>query len=141
MTCCGIHRSPTWGHMMGTQTETAILFSDIRDFTEFTARKGDRQALALAKTHQQLANKASHAHTGAVVKAYGDGVMVRFDSAGSAVKAAEVPDKIGHQSIVIPGFVAAISGELEEELSGWEIKVGPREAIGIPSYLKQMAND
>jgi acetyl-CoA decarbonylase/synthase complex subunit gamma len=67
----------------------------------------------------------------------------KFDAEriAKAVKAAEVPDKISHQSIVIPGFVAAISGELEEELSGWEIKVGPREAIGIPSYLKQMAND
>jgi acetyl-CoA decarbonylase/synthase complex subunit gamma len=36
-------------------------------------------------------------------------------------------------------MVAAISGELEEELAGWEILVGPREAIGIPSYLSHLA--
>ena len=45
-----------------------------------------------------------------------------------------MPDKINHRKIIIPGFVASISGELEEELSGWEVLVGPREAIGIPSY-------
>jgi acetyl-CoA decarbonylase/synthase complex subunit gamma len=66
----------------------------------------------------------------------------KFDAEriAKAVKAQEVPDKINHQSIVIPGFVASISGELEEELAGWQILVGPRESIGIPSYLRQMAN-
>ena len=29
-----------------------------------------------------------------------------------------------------------MSGELEEELPGWEIQVGPREAVDIPAYLK-----
>jgi len=32
--------------------------------------------------------------------------------------------------------VAVLSGELEEELPGWEIKVGPREAVNLPQYLK-----
>ena len=31
----------------------------------------------------------------------------------------------------------AISGELEEELPDWEIKVGPREAVDLPAFLKQ----
>ena len=66
----------------------------------------------------------------------------KFDAEriAKSVKAAEAESKISHKSIIIPGFVAAISGELEEEMPGWEIKVGPREAIGIPSYLKQLAN-
>lgn len=29
---------------MGEQIETCILFSDIRDFTEYTAKKGDQQS-------------------------------------------------------------------------------------------------
>ena len=29
------------------------------------------------------------------------------------------------------------TGELEEELPGWEILVGPREAVDIPAYMKQ----
>ena len=65
----------------------------------------------------------------------------KFDAEriAKAVKSSGVTDKIDHQKIVIPGFVASISGELEEELAGWEILVGPREAIGIPSFLRQMA--
>jgi len=63
----------------------------------------------------------------------------KFDAEkiAKSVKAMNVPDKIKHRKIVIPGFVSTISGELEEELPGWEILVGPREAIGIPAYLKQ----
>ena len=38
--------------------------------------------------------------------------------------------------IVIPGYIAQISGELEEELPGWKITVGPREAVDIKGYLK-----
>jgi acetyl-CoA decarbonylase/synthase complex subunit gamma len=47
-----------------------------------------------------------------------------------------VPSKVSHKKIVIPGLVSTISGELEEELPGWEILVGPREAIHIPAYLR-----
>ncbi|MCJ7626584.1 MAG: acetyl-CoA decarbonylase/synthase complex subunit gamma [Anaerolineaceae bacterium] len=54
------------------------------------------------------------------------------------VKRFEVTDKINHRQIVIPGDVAVISGELEEELPGWEVKVGPREAVDLPSFMKQV---
>jgi acetyl-CoA decarbonylase/synthase, CODH/ACS complex subunit gamma len=66
----------------------------------------------------------------------------KFDAEriAKAVKATGVPDKINHKKIIIPGFVSSISGELEEELPGWEVMVGPREAIGIPSFLKQWAS-
>ena len=46
-------------------------------------------------------------------------------------------DKVAHKNIVIPGYAAAISGELEEEMAGWKILVGPREAAHIPKYLKE----
>jgi acetyl-CoA decarbonylase/synthase complex subunit gamma len=52
------------------------------------------------------------------------------------VKQFNVADRISHRKIVIPGLVAVISGELEDELSGWEVMVGPREAVDIPAYLK-----
>jgi len=53
------------------------------------------------------------------------------------VKRFEVGSKINKKRIIIPGHVAVISGELEEELPGWEIKVGPREAVDLPAFLKQ----
>lgn len=53
------------------------------------------------------------------------------------VKRFDVESKINHKSIILPGHVAVISGELEEELPGWDIKVGPREAVDLPAFLKQ----
>ena len=38
--------------------------------------------------------------------------------------------------IVIPGYVAQISGELEENLPGWKVLVGPQEAGDIESFIK-----
>lgn len=52
------------------------------------------------------------------------------------VKASGIGDKLTHKKLVIPGHVAGLSGEVEEELPGWQILVGPRDAVDIPSYLK-----
>ncbi|MGD2144025.1 MAG: acetyl-CoA decarbonylase/synthase complex subunit gamma [Anaerolineae bacterium] len=52
------------------------------------------------------------------------------------VRNTQVADKIGHRKLIIPGHVAVLLGELEEELPGWEILVGPREAVDLPGYLK-----
>ncbi len=64
----------------------------------------------------------------------------KFDAEriAKAVKSSGVKDRIGHQRVIIPGAVAVLSGELEEELQGWQIMVGPREAVDIANYLKAM---
>ncbi|NIA12457.1 MAG: acetyl-CoA decarbonylase/synthase complex subunit gamma [Nitrospiraceae bacterium] len=46
-----------------------------------------------------------------------------------------VGGKIDHKKLILPGLVAVLSGSVADE-SGWEILVGPREASGIVSYLK-----
>ncbi|MBU3933724.1 MAG: acetyl-CoA decarbonylase/synthase complex subunit gamma [Candidatus Omnitrophica bacterium] len=48
-----------------------------------------------------------------------------------------IKEKVSHQEIIIPGYVAVLSGKLEED-SGWKVKVGPKEASGIPSFLKSL---
>jgi acetyl-CoA decarbonylase/synthase complex subunit gamma len=62
----------------------------------------------------------------------------KFDAEtiAKAVKTFDAGAKIAHKKITLPGHVAVLSGELEEELPGWEIQVGPREAVDIPAYLK-----
>ena len=60
------------------------------------------------------------------------------DRIAKAVQAAGVEGKIRHKRIIIPGQVAVLSGELEESLAGWQIMVGPKEAVDIPAYLKTM---
>ena len=53
-----------------------------------------------------------------------------------AIKQFGVGDKVDKKVIVLPVHVAVLSGELEEELPDWEIKVGPREAVDLPAYMK-----
>ncbi|HLB25077.1 MAG TPA: acetyl-CoA decarbonylase/synthase complex subunit gamma, partial [Nitrospirota bacterium] len=43
---------------------------------------------------------------------------------------------ISHKELIIPGYVAVLSGALEDKLPGWKITVGPREANGLPAFLK-----
>jgi acetyl-CoA decarbonylase/synthase complex subunit gamma len=64
----------------------------------------------------------------------------KFDAEriAKAVKTSGVKDKVGHQKVIIPGHVAVLSGELEEELQGWQVMVGPREAVDVGGYLKAM---
>ncbi|MBS1250348.1 MAG: Corrinoid/iron-sulfur protein large subunit [Chloroflexi bacterium] len=47
-------------------------------------------------------------------------------------------DKVTKKRIVLPGHTAVLSGELEEELPDWAVKVGPKEAVDLPSYLKEV---
>jgi len=49
----------------------------------------------------------------------------------------KVKDLVSHNRLIIPGYVAVMSGELEEK-SGWNVLVGPKEASGIPSFLKKI---
>ncbi|MDM8525256.1 acetyl-CoA decarbonylase/synthase complex subunit gamma [Desulfococcaceae bacterium HSG8] len=58
------------------------------------------------------------------------------DDVGIFVKKCGIADKVKHQEIIIPGYAAAIAGDMEEELPGWTITVGPREAAHIPAFLK-----
>lgn len=64
----------------------------------------------------------------------------KFDAERIAkdVKRFDVATKVNHKRMVIPGHVAVISGELEEELPDWEIRVGPREAVDLPAFMKQV---
>jgi len=70
-----------------------------------------------------------------VMTAWAAGKFVA-DLIGPFVKKSSIEDKIKHRKLVIPGYAAAESGGLEEELSDWEIMVGPRDAAHIPAYLK-----
>jgi acetyl-CoA decarbonylase/synthase complex subunit gamma len=58
------------------------------------------------------------------------------DIIGPAIKKSDIESKIKHRKLIIPGYIAAESGGLEEELPGWEILVGPRDASNLPAYLK-----
>ena len=52
------------------------------------------------------------------------------------LKESGVENSIKHRELIIPGYVAILSGAIEDKLDGWKVTVGPREANGIPAFLK-----
>ena len=51
------------------------------------------------------------------------------------LKKSGIENMVSHRTLTLPGYVAVLSGKLEE-ISGWNISVGPREASGIVNYLR-----
>jgi acetyl-CoA decarbonylase/synthase, CODH/ACS complex subunit gamma len=70
-----------------------------------------------------------------VMTAWAAGKFVA-DTVGPFIKKCGIAEKINHKKLTIPGYAASILGDLEEELPGWQITVGPREAAHIPAFLK-----
>lgn len=54
-----------------------------------------------------------------------------------ALAASGLADKVKHREVIIPGYVAVISGKLQEK-SGWKVIVGPRESSGIVSFSRSI---
>jgi acetyl-CoA decarbonylase/synthase complex subunit gamma len=51
-------------------------------------------------------------------------------------KESQLEEKVTGREIIIPGYVAQISGDLEEGLPGWTVLVGPQEASDLESFIK-----
>jgi acetyl-CoA decarbonylase/synthase complex subunit gamma len=60
------------------------------------------------------------------------------ETAALFIKKSGIEGKTKSRKIVIPGLLARIKGELEDEMPGWEVIVGPREAAGISSFLPEL---
>jgi len=69
-----------------------------------------------------------------VLNAYADDKLTA-EKIVKTVKEYGVMEQVSHKKLIIPGLVAVLSGEVEEG-GGWEVIVGPEEAAGIPSFLK-----
>ena len=50
----------------------------------------------------------------------------------------EIEDKLKSRTLVIPGKVAVLKGEIEERLPGWTIIVAPNEAVELVKFLREM---
>lgn len=59
------------------------------------------------------------------------------ESIARILKESDISKKVSLRQVIIPGYVAVLSGKLEED-SGWKVLVGPREASGIPAFLKSL---
>jgi acetyl-CoA decarbonylase/synthase complex subunit gamma len=59
------------------------------------------------------------------------------DAVGMFVNKSGIFDKVKHKKLIIPGYAAAISGDLEEEVKDSEVLIGPRDASQITKFLKE----
>lgn len=48
----------------------------------------------------------------------------------------DIENKIKNRTLIIPGKVAVMKGEIQEKLPEWNVVVGPTEAVQLPKYMK-----
>jgi acetyl-CoA decarbonylase/synthase complex subunit gamma len=48
-------------------------------------------------------------------------------------------DRLKSRTLLIPGKVAVLKGEIEESLPGWNIVVAPNEAVGLVKFMKELS--
>jgi adenylate cyclase len=101
------------------ETEVAILFTDLVDFSDWALEAGDQAALELLRRVGTVGDAAICAHGGQVVKRMGDGLMAVFSSTRSAVDAA-------HEARVEVGGLA---------VSGYRPKLRAGVHVGRPRKL------
>ncbi|MEM2896914.1 MAG: acetyl-CoA decarbonylase/synthase complex subunit gamma [Candidatus Bathyarchaeia archaeon] len=74
-----------------------------------------------------------------------EGLAVEVSVAGGQFTAADVKDlisssgvedKVKHKKLIIPGLAARLKGDIEE-LTKWEVIVGPRDSSEIKSFLEK----
>jgi acetyl-CoA decarbonylase/synthase complex subunit gamma len=71
-----------------------------------------------------------------VLTAY-SGDKLNEECVKAAIDKFGVERKVNHRKMIIPGYVAVMSGKLEEA-TGWEVLVGPRESSMLPKYLQEV---
>jgi acetyl-CoA decarbonylase/synthase complex subunit gamma len=116
-------------HMIGTPDETSPVFVTTNFSLTYFTVEADTET---ARTPAWLV----------VVHTDGQSVMTAWaadkfnaETIAKAIADSNVAEKVNHRRAVIPGGIAALSGKLEE-LSGWEILVGPKESAGIAAFMR-----
>lgn len=91
-----------------------------------------------------------------VEKAKTDAWLIVIDTEGTSVQSAvagkkftsdkivelieefNLAEKVKHKSVILPGYAARLSGELEDMLKDWRVFVGPRDSAGIKKFLEKI---
>jgi len=97
----------------------------------------------IVSTELEATGVASHL---AVVDAEGLSVLTAWsagkfsgDRVAKALKEMGISERVQHRNVIIPGYVAVISGELEDGLgAGWRVLTGPQEASDIAPFLRDV---
>jgi len=71
-----------------------------------------------------------------VLTAY-SGDKLNEKTVADAMAKNNVEKLVKHRKLIIPGYVAVMSGKLEEA-TNWDVLVGPRESSMIPKYMQEV---
>jgi len=63
---------------------------------------------------------------------FGGSVISKF------IKDSGIEEKTKNRKLIIPGKVAVLKGDIEDSLPGWEVVVGPDEAMHLPRFLREL---
>ena len=64
------------------------------------------------------------------------GRQLTAEKVAEAIKQTGIEGKVKHRKLIIPGRAARLSGEIQE-LTGWEVLVGPIDSSGIPKFIQE----
>ena len=123
------YEHPIDGKADTRQQPVSIVFTDLEGFTRYTSRHGDEAALELLAEHHRAIGPIVRSRGGKVVKRIGDGLMLSFPSAESAVMAAlelvEVPPGPLRLRAGVHTGEAAVTAD---DLIGHDVNVAARVA-------------
>ncbi len=64
------------------------------------------------------------------------GRKLTAEKVATAIRASGIENKVMHRKLIIPGKAARLRGEIEE-LSGWQVLVGPKDSSDIPKFIQE----
>ena len=134
----------------GPAEPPAVAFVDLTGYTGLAVDEGDEQAALTATSLHTLALAAAREHQGRVVKLLGDGVIVRYASAGDAVSSvAELMSAIRSAGLppahagIAAGPVIARDGDIYGHTVNLASRIASRAAPGqllMPAEVASAAN-
>ncbi len=116
-------------HMVGTPTPDSPLFVTTNFSLTYYTVEGEVAASRVPSYILPVNTEGT-----SVLTAWASGKF-SAESIAEALATSGVAERLRHREVIIPGYVAVLSGKLQEA-SGWKVVVGPREAAGIPSFIK-----
>jgi len=155
------NQSRNWIRQVATMTAAVMLMltvlaADAASFKSFKTRPSRQRASVAAPAPTDIYLRAEAFDKtmpdGAVVRMWGFARDTSFGSLDGTVSSPgpQITVPVGNPyivihldnnlpqpvSIVIPGYVAQISGELEEKIPGWRVLIGPQEASDLEGFIK-----
>lgn len=106
-----------------------VVFTDLEDFTRFTARAGDEAALALLAAHHRTVGPIVRRWGGRIVKRIGDGLMLSFPTPGAAVLAAlDLVERPPDPLVLRAGIHCGLALVTGDDLIGLDVNIAARVA-------------